>query len=237
MFLYVDGTRVGGSTTRTTGEAYGGYWRLGADSAASGGGFNGSIDDFSVYANALSDAQVRAHWVASGRAAGPDPTAPHASFTTSARGRRVTLRGSGTSTDSTIASYAWHFGDGTTASTQTAVHTYPRSGTYNATLTVTDDRGYSSSTTRRLVVANARPYATFVAVVHKRTVSFNASKSSDPDGRVVSYAWRFGDRKAARGVKVQHRYRKAKKFVVRLTVTDSSGATTTVTRTVRTRRH
>ncbi len=236
MRLFVDGTRVGAAADHTRGEDFGGYWRLGADATAAGGGFNGTIDDFSLYPTALTDAQVRDHWVASGRTAGPLPPAPHASFTGTARGRRVTLRGSGTSTDSTIASYGWHFGDGATAATQNVVHTYARSGTYTVTFTVTDDRGYSTSSVRRVTVANARPYATFAAVVHKKTVSFNASRSSDADGRVASYVWRFGDGKTGRGATVAHRYRKAKKYVVRLTVTDNSGAKTTVTRRVKARK-
>jgi PKD repeat protein len=43
--------------------------------------------------------------------------------------------------DGTIASYAWDFGDGATASGATAAHAYAETGTYTATLTVTDDKG------------------------------------------------------------------------------------------------
>jgi PKD repeat protein len=43
--------------------------------------------------------------------------------------------------DGTIASYAWDFGDGATASGATAAHPYGATGTYTASLTVTDDKG------------------------------------------------------------------------------------------------
>ena len=54
----------------------------------------------------------------------------------------VTFDGStSTDEDGTIASYLWNFGDGNTANGVTAIHTYDTAGSFNATLTVTDDRG------------------------------------------------------------------------------------------------
>ncbi len=47
--------------------------------------------------------------------------------------------------DGTIVSYAWDFGDGTTAAGVTADHAYSEDGAYLVTLTVTDDDGASSS--------------------------------------------------------------------------------------------
>lgn len=44
-------------------------------------------------------------------------------------------------TDGTITSYFWDFGDGTSATTPSADHTYQSAGTYPVTLVVTDDRG------------------------------------------------------------------------------------------------
>lgn len=50
--------------------------------------------------------------------------------------------GSGSSDpDGTIASYAWDFGDGSTGSGAQVEHTYQSSGTFQATLTVTDNEG------------------------------------------------------------------------------------------------
>ena len=50
-------------------------------------------------------------------------------------------RGGFTDPDGTIASYAWTWGDTTAGTGKTATHTYPTAGSYQVSLTVTDDRG------------------------------------------------------------------------------------------------
>jgi len=59
--------------------------------------------------------------------------------------------------DGSIAAYAWDFGDGGTASSAKASHTYAAAGTFNAKLTVTDDSGASASTTKTITVSAAAP--------------------------------------------------------------------------------
>jgi PKD domain len=60
----------------------------------------------------------------------------------------------GSATDSTLIvpnhGYAWNFGDGTTATGPSVVHTFVKGGTYNVTLTVTD-RGGNVNTLRQTI--------------------------------------------------------------------------------------
>jgi len=49
--------------------------------------------------------------------------------------------------DGTIAAYAWDFGDGNTTNEANPSHTYADAGTYNALLTVTDDKDATGSVT------------------------------------------------------------------------------------------
>jgi PKD repeat protein len=56
-------------------------------------------------------------------------------------------------------------------------------------------------------------------------VSFDASDSYDPDGYIVSYAWKFGDGAVGSGQKVTHTYTQAGLFTAQLTVTDNEGKT------------
>jgi chitodextrinase len=58
----------------------------------------------------------------------------------------VTFDGSGSlDQDGDIERYQWDFGDGTTGSGATTKHTYSAAGTYNVTLTVTDENGNEDS--------------------------------------------------------------------------------------------
>jgi PKD repeat protein len=65
---------------------------------------------------------------------------PVASFTYTCTDLSCDFDGSGSSdSDGSLVSYDWTFGDGGSASGITASHTYGSAGTYNVTLTVTDD--------------------------------------------------------------------------------------------------
>ncbi len=87
-----------------------------------------------------------------------------------------------------------------------------------------------------IATANIPPRASFVFSPASPSVGqevvFDASASEDPDGRIVSYEWSFGDGATATGVKVSHAYTAPGSYTVSLTVTDDQGATATATRLV-----
>lgn len=56
-------------------------------------------------------------------------------------------------------------------------------------------------------------------------IIFNASSSSDPDGKINSYSWDFGDDASDSGKEVKHSYGSTGTYTVELTVTDEAGAT------------
>lgn len=59
--------------------------------------------------------------------------------------------------DGTIASYDWNFGDGNTSNAANPTHSYAATGTYNVTLTVTDNRGASASSATTATVGDNPP--------------------------------------------------------------------------------
>ncbi len=68
----------------------------------------------------------------------------------------------------------------------------------------------------------------------RQEVVFDASKSDDPDGdKIISFKWDFGDGYTHRGKRVGHSFQQVGQYRVRLTVTDSHGAYSSYTKTVR----
>lgn len=148
---------------------------------------------------------------------------------------QASVPGSGTTQ---ISSYNWNFGDGSSATGVTASHRFDAAGTFQVTLTVTNDRGISASTTQAVAVTGSLPpTADFVmspALIHKdETVFFNASTSRAATGRtIVRYSWNFGDGFTGSGQTTTHPYGSVNTFTVTLTVTDDLGLTSTATKTV-----
>src|SRR3989454_626464 len=166
---------------------------------------------------------------------------PVASFTATPNpaivGSPVAFDASGSSDpDGNIVSYAWDFGDSTGGSGVTVAHTYLTFGTFNATLTLTDNESFTATAYRHIAV-RAQPIASFTATpnpaVVGASVTFDASTSFDPDGTIVSYTWEFGDATGGSGVVATHSYANPGVLAVNLTVLDnqtlSSRATHQVT--------
>ena len=140
--------------------------------------------------------------------------------------------------DGTIASYSWDFGNGTTGTGATPSATYTEAGTFNVTLTVTDDAGETNSvsTTVEIVAAANQPPVANPGGPYNGTVDsvvqFDGSASSDPDGTIASYNWDFGNGTTGTGATPSATYTEAGTFNVTLTVTDDVGETNSVSTTV-----
>ena len=123
--------------------------------------------------------------------------------------------------------YQWSFGDGGSATTATAGHTYAAAGSYTVTLSATNVNG-STGTTTAVVnvvvpppVANAGPNE---SAPEGSAVTFAGSETSGTSP--LTYSWTFGDGGTASGsLTPSHTYEQAGAYTATLTVTDALGRT------------
>ena len=168
----------------------------------------------------------------------PVNTPPTASFTSQSEYRKAFFDG-GASTDSdedgAVAGYSWNFGDGTTGTGVNPQHTYAAGGTYNVTLTVTDNGGVTGSLMQPIVVQDPPPPSAFfetdlhVVVSGLRCVGIERRR------------WRV-DRRPTTGTSVtarpgtgltpHHDYTAAGTYTVTLNVIDNEGNVGTATQTL-----
>jgi PKD repeat protein len=129
--------------------------------------------------------------------------------------------------------YAWDFGDGSTASGANPSHSYATVGTYTVTLTTTDASGGSSSATTT-ATANAAPTAGAGASQTVNEGSAVTFAGSATGSSALTYLWNFGDGTTASGTLTPtYTYAGNGTFTATLTVTDAVGvsaqSTTSVT--------
>jgi len=136
----------------------------------------------------------------------------------------------------TVAKVTWDFGDGGTASGATPSHRFTQSGRYRVVARMTSSEGATAEAERTVVVTNAEPAPSVAAPIEAlpgAVVGFDATGSSDPNGRIVAYEWDFGDGSpAASGVRTTHAFARPGRYDTRLLVRDDEGAETTALHTV-----
>jgi PKD repeat protein/uncharacterized protein YraI len=137
-----------------------------------------------------------------------------------------------------LTTFDWDLGDGTVAQGVDITHIYTNPGDYQITLTVTDDKGRSSSATHAIKISAGeaaptapptQPVEGPAAVISApgegvvgQPLTFDGSGSTGPSP-IVSYRWEFGDGSTADAVTVQKTYNAAGIYNVTLTVTDDQG--------------
>jgi PKD repeat protein len=185
---------------------------------------NGAPTGTSTVANATTDWRGRALFLASVL---PN-VAPSAAFTWDCTGISCTFDGAGsTDSDDTVQSYEWTFSDGDEAGGPHPQKDFAETGTYDVTLTVTDNGGLTSSVTHQVSVVkpNVPPTADFTMTCAYLDCHVDATTSTDGDGTLEDYAWDFGDGATGTGSVTDHLYEDPGTYTITLVVTDDDDAT------------
>ena len=149
----------------------------------------------------------------------------------------VTFSATGIDPDGGALTWRWQFPNGT-ATGSSVSWTFRQAGTYQVTVTATDDEGQTASQTLEVVVGAVANQPPVVEATANKTsgpaelkVKFDAV-AADPDGddAELLYHWDFGDDNGtALEMSPEHTYMAPGTYTATVTVTDPSGASVTDT--------
>lgn len=129
----------------------------------------------------------------------------------------------------------WLLGDGTKSADAQVTHTYQRAGKYNVTLFVDETQRLENSRRHisKTLHVNHPPRA--LAGPDQlgcagQTLTFDGTRSNDPDGKLTAIKWDFGDGNTADQIKATHKFDKPGTYKVALTVRDDANSSCSIAR-------
>ncbi|MDP5172037.1 MAG: PKD domain-containing protein [Bacteroidia bacterium] len=138
--------------------------------------------------------------------------------------------------DTTIQTWLWNFGDGTTSGQKNPTHVYSAGGTYSVTLTITNIFGCSDQITKTgFVSVLPGPNTLFSPSLPAGCTPFSPTFTDQSTGTtspVVAWSWTFGDGGVSTAQNPTHTYLVPGIYDVTLTTTDNNGCVSSFTRQV-----
>ena len=180
-----------------------------------------------------SDSQVRTGYV-SVTPGGGGGTPPVADFSGAPTAGPAPLSVGFTDQSSgSITNYSWDFGDGSTSTAVSPVHTYTSAGTYPVTLTVSGPDGSDTQTRTGFVTVSqgggggpTAPVAQFIGGPTEGPAPLFVGFNDMSTGAVSTRSWDFGDGGTSTEQSPLHQYETPGTYAVTLTVTGPDGSDT-----------
>jgi PKD repeat protein len=127
-----------------------------------------------------------------------------------------------------ILDWYWDFGDGATANTQNATHTYTTAGLYDVSLYVYNENSCRDTLTQQVEVFEL-PTCDFTISPNDSScvnelITFNGTGTAD----VIAWDWNFDDGNTGTGQVVNHTFTSTGTYNVRLIVTNNNGCLDTM---------
>lgn len=128
--------------------------------------------------------------------------------------------------DGSIVSYSWSVSDGSTHSGESFTHSLSNGGTFEVTLTVTDNLGGDATASKDVnVLNNQAPVSSFVCnSTSPNVINCDGGQSLDNDGIITSFSWSLSDGSTHSGSSFTHTLINGGSYNVTLAVTDDLGA-------------
>lgn len=245
--FYGDSITLSGDGTDTDGTIVGYYWRSSIDGFLSTQKSfltkNLSVGTHTIYfkvqdnAGAWSSEQTASASIDARVNHAPTASIDEITPNPAKYGQAVLFRGHGSCDNGTISAYQWLSGkDGVIGREASFIITNLTFGTHIIYFKVKDDKNeWSPPATVTLVIgqnsstdpSNHAPFANVGGPYQGRineSIIFNASRSYDSDGSILSYVWSFGDNSSGTGPSFTHIYTAPGSYQVTVLVTDNDGA-------------
>jgi len=181
-------------------------------------GNHNDVTDMDIYMGTLSGSE-------------PTPNPPVANFSaTPASGKPpLTVKFTDKSTGSPT-TWKWSFGDGSALVTEyNPIHIYSKPGTYTVKETVSNAAGKDTEIKTNYItvkVAPIKPVAAFSASPTSGKAPLKVQFTDKSTNSPTSWKWSFGDGTYSTSKSPSHRYSKAGKYTISLTVKNAKGGNT-----------
>jgi beta propeller repeat protein len=159
----------------------------------------------------------------------PQPKSPVAAFSASQTSGYAPLKVKFTDKSANSpTSWKWSFGDGKTSTVKSPTYTYTKAGKYTVSLIVKNAAGSSSKTVKNYIVVNTLkpPVAAFSASPRSGKAPLKVQFTDKSSNNPTSWKWSFGDKTYSTAKNPVHKYSKAGKYTVSLTVKNAKGSNT-----------